>query len=68
MKRIAYYRWLLPDLRTGKLKRTRWAMTQTQAAEYPGAVRDALTPAEWRDVPEEGDSTWAGNFGPPAKR
>lgn len=67
MKRAAYYRWLIPNPITGRLKRARWAMTEDQAKAYPGAVRDDLAGVEWRDVPELGDATWAGNFAPPHK-
>jgi hypothetical protein len=55
MKRTAFYNWMLPDeRRPGRMRRSRWQMTEAEAAKYPGAVRiDAsLT---WRDLPESID-------------
>jgi hypothetical protein len=53
MKRVAYYRWRLPDeLRPGRTYRCKWLMSEETAAGYPGAVKDGETPAEYRDEPE----------------
>ena len=51
MKPTAYYLWLIPDHRTGELRKSRF-----RASEPPmtGAIRldEAV---EWRDVPEPSD-------------
>jgi hypothetical protein len=70
MKRTAFYYWMIPDpLRGGRLRRTRWQMTEDQAATIAGAVR-VDTGVTWRDLPETPDeamslclSSYQGNPG-----
>jgi hypothetical protein len=33
------YFWMLPNEVTGKLRKSRWRMTEQDAARYPGAVK-----------------------------
>jgi hypothetical protein len=58
-----FYRWLIVDERTGKRRRTTYAMTRADAAErYPGAEPD-LQRRELRNVPDPGEQR--GNSRPP---
>lgn len=52
MIRTPFYFWMVADERTGKLKRTKYLMTEDDArARHPEAVR-IDPPAEWRNLPE----------------
>lgn len=58
MKRTPFYYWMVPDDITGKLRKTKYLMTEETARERHGdsAVR-IDPPAEWRNLPEPGDET-----------
>lgn len=51
MKQVEYFQWKLPRQRDGKMRLARWAMTEEQAAGYPGAVKASMPP-ELRWLPE----------------
>jgi hypothetical protein len=52
MKRTPFYYWMVADERTGKLKKTKYLMTEeTALGRHPEAVR-IDPPAEWRNLPE----------------
>ena len=53
MKHTLFWFWFLPDeRRPGKLYRTRWRMSETQANGYPGAVKDESYGSLMRNLPE----------------
>jgi hypothetical protein len=56
VKRTAFYLWMIPRDRDGKLIRSTWRMTDEQAQErYKGKAVRIDGPPEWRDLPETPD-------------
>jgi hypothetical protein len=42
---LAYY-WYVPNPTTGRMRRTRYRMTESEASKYPGAVKDIFESLE----------------------
>jgi hypothetical protein len=69
MKPTPFYYWMIRDERTGKMRKTRYLMTEETALErHPEAVKVPGTP-EIRDLPETPDefkanttSSWQRNW------
>lgn len=52
MNRVAFYRWRIVDRVTGKLRLTRYRMTEADAMQrHPGAIKDEGS-VEWIELPE----------------
>jgi hypothetical protein len=69
MKLTEFWLWTIPDEVTGKRVRTRWRMTDAQAAGYPGAQRVPGS-CEVRQLPEnqaEVQANCTSTLGRPAK-
>jgi hypothetical protein len=49
---VAYY-WYVPNPTTGRLRRTRYRLTEAEAANYPGAVKDLFESLEIRQPADE---------------
>lgn len=50
MRRVAFYQWLVPDIRTGQLVRTRHPMDEASGRAIVGA-RKLPDTLEWRWLP-----------------
>lgn len=58
MKRTPFFNWMVPDDITGKLRMTKYLMTEETARQRHGTSAVRIDPAvEWRDLPEPGDDT-----------
>jgi hypothetical protein len=44
---VAYY-WYVPNPLTGRMRRTRYRLSEAEALQYPGAVKDIFDSAEIR--------------------
>jgi hypothetical protein len=49
---VEYY-WYVPNPVTGRMRRTRYRMTESEAAKYPGAVKDIFESLEIRAPGDE---------------